>query len=356
MVDLKSLGFDDWFQDKLKESENQDHQLARVVAINKDNFLIRNSKFEIPAELTGKLIFEAESNLDLPAVGDWVLAQYFDEGSHAIIHDILPRKTLLKRKVAGKKIEYQLIASNIDVAIIMQSLDHDFNLNRLERYLTMVHESNVEPVVVLSKCDMVSIEFFNQKIYEIREINSAINPIGLSNKTDVGLDDVRIMLKPGMTYCLLGSSGVGKTTLINKLIGKNVFATGAVRESDSSGRHITVRRQLIVLEEGGLIIDNPGMRELGNIEAKTGLEETFYDIADLAQKCRFKNCTHTTEPGCLVQEAVESGKIEAKHYNNYLKLRKETDHYEMSYAEKRQKDKQLGKFYKSVMNQKKNRI
>ena len=352
-MDLKVLGYDSWFQKRFKESANQDHQLARVVAVNRDNFLIRNGDFEVPAEITGKLIFGVESSLDVPAVGDWILAQYFDEGTRAIIHDILPRKTLLKRKVAGKKIEYQLIAANVDFAIIMQSVDHDYNLNRLERYLTMVHESNIAPLVVLSKCDLISQTKLKQKSLEIKAINFAVDPILLSNTTGLGLAKIRKMLKPGKTYCLLGSSGVGKTTLINNLIGKDIFTTGEVRANDSRGRHITVRRQLTVLNEGGLIIDNPGMRELGNIEAKTGLDETFNDITELAEKCRFTNCTHTNEPECYVLEAVEKGEIDAQHYNNFLKLTKESDYYGMSYFEKRQKDKQLGKFYKSVLNHKK---
>jgi ribosome biogenesis GTPase len=186
---------------------------------------------------------------------------------------------------------------------------------------------------------------------------SSINPeyeiIAFSNKTGEGLEDIQKLLKRGKTYCLLGSSGVGKTTLINKLIGKNRFATEAIRKKDGKGRHVTARRQLVILEQGGLIIDTPGMRELGNIGVDTGLGITFMDIVNLAQNCRFKNCMHMDEPGCAVTEAVKNGELPAKRYQNFLKIRKESKFHEMSYLERRNKDKKFGKMYKSVMKDKK---
>lgn len=350
---FKDLGFSDWFQERAKESRQSGFSLARVVAVHKDNYTVRNEKSEIPAEVTGKLLYGTESNLDLPAVGDWVYVQYFNGNTFAIIQEILPRKTLLKRKAAGKIIEYQPIASNIDTAFIVQSLDHDFNLSRLERYLTMVNETHIKPVMLLSKSDLISAGELEQKISEIisREADSDI--IAFSNKTGKGLDDIRNILEKGRTYCLLGSSGVGKTTLINRLIGEDVYATAAVRGKDSKGRHVTARRQLIVLEWGGMIIDTPGMRELGNIGVRTGLDETFSDILSLAQNCHFKDCTHVNEPGCAVVKAVESGELSAQRYQNYLKLRKESAYLEMSYLEKRNRDKKFGKMVKAVLKNKK---
>lgn len=345
---LEDLGFIDWFQERLGESKPLEYCIARIIAVNKENYIIRNEKEEIPAEIAGKLMYGAESNLDLPAVGDWVYVQYFNENTFAIIDKIFPRKSLLKRKVAGKKIEYQPIAANIDMAFIVQSADLDFNLRRLERYLTMVHEGNIEPVILLSKSDLISNEKLEQEIFEIKRLNPSYEIVAFSNKTGEGLDKIRRILKSGKTYCLLGTSGVGKTTLINKLIGKDIFTTKAVREKDGKGRHVTARRQLIILEQGGMIIDTPGMRELGNIGVDAGLAETFNDIAGLAQNCRFKNCTHTDEPGCSVTEAVRNGVLSSKRYRNYLKIRNESEYYERSYLERRRKEKKFGKMCKEA--------
>jgi ribosome biogenesis GTPase len=347
-MNLKDLGFSDWFKERFAEPLQPDHGLTRIVAVDKEKYRIRNELTEIPAEIAGRIMFTAGSNLDFPAVGDWVRVQYVDKGTFAIIHEILPRRSELKRKMAGKKIDYQLIAANIDIAFITQSLDVDFNLPRLERYLTMVNESNIQPVILLSKSDLLPPEQVEQKILEIREMNTHCEIIAFSNKTGQGLDEVKKTIKAGTTYCLLGSSGVGKTTLLNKLIGEEIFTTGDVRKKDGKGRHITARRQLIVLQQGGMIIDTPGMRELGNIGVDTGLQETFRDIVALSGECRFKDCTHTNEPGCSVLEAVEKGQLSAKRHQNYLKLRKESEYYEMSYLERRKRDKEMGKFYKQA--------
>ena len=345
---LEELGFSEWFQEKLRESEPSEFSLARVVSVSRDNYTIRNEDAELPAEVTGKLMYGTESNLDLPTVGDWVYVQYFNDNTLAIIQEIMPRKSLLKRKAAGKKVEYQPIASNIDTAFIVQSLDHDFNLSRLERYLTMVNDVYIMPVILLSKRDLVSEDELKQKISEIKSRNSDSDVVAFSNETGEGLDDIQSMLKKGQTYCLLGSSGVGKTTLINRLIGEDVFATAAVREKDSKGRHVTARRQLIVLDRGGMIIDTPGLRELGNIGVQTGLEETFAEISSLTQDCHYKDCSHVNEPGCAVLKAVKRGELDERRYQNYLKLRRESAYYRMSYLEKKNRDKKFGRMVKTV--------
>jgi ribosome biogenesis GTPase len=217
----------------------------------------------------------------------------------------------------------------------------------------MVHEANIKPVTLLSKKDLIPEEELEQKISQIRNANPNLDIIAFSNETGEGLGDIQGLLETGKTYCLLGSSGVGKTTLINRLIGQDVFATAAVREKDSKGRHVTARRQLIVLEQGGMIIDTPGMRELGNIGVHSGLDETFPDISSLAQNCRFKDCTHINEPGCAVLEAVKSGELNERRYHNYMKLRRESAYYEMSYLEKRNRDKKFGRMVKAVLKGKK---
>lgn len=350
-MELKDLGFDDWFEEKSGRTSDSGYGLARVIAVNRDNYIVRNEETEIQAEITGKIRFGAESNLALPAVGDWVHIQVFDDGAMAVIHEILPRKSLLKRKTAGKKIDYQPIASNIDTAFIVQSLDSNFNLRRLERYLTMVNDAGIDPVVLLSKSDLISSRILKQKISEIRSIDDKHDIIAFSNTTGKGLDEVRKLIRRGKTYCLLGSTGVGKTTLLNKLIGEERYATGAVREKDDKGRHVTTRRHLTILEQGGMIIDNPGMRELGSIGVDAGLDETFIDIIRLSEECRFKDCRHMDEPGCAVIEAVKKGDLSKKRYENYLRLRKESEYHEMSYLEKRQKDKAFGKMVKQIMKE-----
>lgn len=350
---LEDLGFDDWFRESWSHSLQPECSVVRVTAVNKDNYIIRNEETELPAETTGKLLYGARSSLDLPTVGDWVCVQYFNQNTLAIIHEILPRKSLLKRKVAGKKIEHQLIAANIDIAFIMQSVEFDFNVQRLERYLAMANENHIQPVILLSKRDLISSDDLEKETQAIKNTNPGYTTIAFSNKTGEGLENIQKLIKRGKTYCLLGSSGVGKTTLINKLIGENMFATDAVREKNGKGRHVTARRQLVILNQGGLIIDTPGMRELGNIGIDTGLGKTFLDIINLAQDCRFNNCTHGDEPGCAVTHAVKNGELSAKRYQNYLKIRKESKFHEMSYLEKRNRDKKFGKMVKSVMKDKK---
>jgi ribosome biogenesis GTPase / thiamine phosphate phosphatase len=345
---LEELGFNSWFEEKIKYSKFSKENLARVIIVNKNKYTIRGQKSEVQAEVTGKIIYNAESKLALPTVGDWIFAEYFDKNTFAVIQEILPRKSTLKRKIAGKRIEFQLIASNIDIAFIMQSLDDDFNMRRLERFLVMTNESNIEPIVLLSKNDLISSEDLNNKIAEVRNINHDCRIAAFSNKDGNGLKQIENIIKPGMTYCLLGSSGVGKTTLINNLIGEDKYATGDVRKKGSKGRHITTRRQLIVLKEGGIIIDTPGMRELANIGARSGIDETFNDIYKLSGNCRYSDCTHTVEPGCSVTGALKNGEIDQKHYDNYLKLKKESEYNEMTYLEKRRKAKDFGKFIKEA--------
>ena len=352
---IEQLGFNKWFFDEIDPTKLIDHQIARVITVNKDSYIIDNGKGEVSAEVTGKLLFSADSPLDYPATGDWVFAKYFDNDSFAIISEIVPRKSILKRKTSGKKIEFQLIATNIDTGLIVQSLDNNYNLRRLERYLVMIIQSNIQPVVLLSKSDLLPVSEIDKKVDEIHALYPDIRVLPFSNEDNTNLKHVKELLVPKKTYCLLGSSGVGKTTLINNLLDGMRLKTHSVREKDGKGRHITTRRQLIKLKNGAMIIDTPGMRELGNFAVDTGIYGTFDEITELSNQCRYNDCSHTQEQGCSILAALKDGIISQERYQSFIKLNKESAFYEMSYLDKKRKDKKFGKFVKSVLKEKKYR-
>jgi ribosome biogenesis GTPase len=341
---LESLGYDEWFRKSGSDYIQSGVFPGRIVEVNKGNFKVADGTYEMLAELSGKFMFTTEDRTGFPTVGDWVVMQALDDSSRAIIHNILPRKTLLKRKEAGRKVDFQLIAANIDYGLVMQSAD-SLNLKSLERYLVMLNESKIQPIVVVSKIDLLSAS----ELAEVQEKMTKLNArhVLISNVAAGGIETLAHGLEPRKTYCLLGPSGVGKTSLLNRLLGDGLFKVAEVREKDGKGRHTTVRRQLIRLESGSIFIDTPGMRELGNFEIATGLEQTFEDITLYGVKCRFRDCTHVHEDGCAIIEAVGQGKIDAERYRNYLKLKKESEFYGMSYLEKRKKDKAFGKMVKN---------
>jgi len=350
---IEKLGFDKWFQDRTDSAKLADYHIARVITIHKRSYVVNSGKGDVLAEISGKFTYSAASPLDYPAVGDWVYVQFFDDESFAVIHEIVPRKSLLMRKTSGKKIELQLIAANIETAMVMQSFDYNYNIRRLERYLVMINESDIVPVVLLSKSDLLTPDEINERKDDIHKLMPDLQIVAFSNKDYSGLDGVKELLVSGRTYCLLGSSGVGKTTLLNNLMEEAIFETQAVRGKDGKGRHTTARRQLIVLKGGAMVIDTPGMRELGNINVESGLYDTFSEIAALSGRCRYGDCGHTVEEGCAVLAAVDDGIIPEKRYQNYLKMTTESIYNEMSYLEKKQKDKQFGKMVKSVMKYRK---
>jgi len=342
---IKTLGFDAWFAAQAPTSE-EGCAFARVSAVDRGSFRIRNESGEVPAELSGKLAYQTDHVEDLPCVGDWVTAQYYDHDRAAIIHQILPRKTFLRRKAAGDSANHQMIAANIDTAFIVQSGPFDFNPNRLERYLVMAADGRVEPVVLLTKTDLLTPEELEHKRSIIDSVTKA-RVIGLSSVTGAGFDELRETLAPGRTCCLLGSSGVGKTTLVNRLVGQDAYATRTV-SATGEGTHTTTRRQLILLESGAMLIDTPGMRELGILGAGDCVDMGFGEMAALASACRYADCTHRHEPGCAVRAAIERGDLQEERYANYLKLRKEAEFNEMSSQDKRKKDKAFGRLVKSV--------
>jgi len=319
--------------------------VARVMTVDRGSFLVRSERDETVAELSGKFRFEAESSPDLPCVGDWVCVDQTSP-TLAIIHAVLPRKTFLRRKCPGKTVDFQMIATNLDVAFIVQSCHYDFNIRRLDRYLVAAEEGDIKPIVILSKTDLVTPEESDAMIAAIRDAGISAQLLPLSNTTGNGLEEFRGLLVPGKTFCLLGSSGVGKTTLINRLAGQDLLDTKTV-SGTGEGVHTTARRQLLVLDNGAMLVDTPGMRELGLLGASDAVAGSFSDIHELSLTCRFPNCTHAQEPGCAVLNAIETGDLSEARYRSYLKLKKETEYHDRSYVEKRKKDRDFGRFIKS---------
>lgn len=343
---LEDLGYNDHFDRYIKENQMEGYVIARVTAGYKERYLVRTSSGELEAEIIGNLRFTARSREDFPAVGDWVaLVTYQNE--MAMIHHILPRFSVITRQSPGQRGEVQVIAANVDVAFLVQAIDRDFNINRLERYLTICHSSGVRPVMVLTKSDLAAPERVQELIIMVQTRIKNMPVIAVSNETREGIAALEFIIEKGKTYCLLGSSGVGKSTLINSLSGRSVMPTGSISESTGKGRHVTTHRELFVLESGSILIDNPGMREVGLTDASGGLEKTFEPIERLSVSCRYPDCTHRGEAGCTVTEAVEKGELDLAEFENYLKMARERDFFESSAADRRKRDKLFGRIIKN---------
>jgi len=345
-VRLEDLGYNDKLERFRMENNLESYVTGRVISEHKERYIVRTIERTFEAEITGNMRFTAKSREDFPAVGDWVAMQTY-ESDLAIIHAIFPRYSSIKRQAVDQITEIQLIATNIDYAFLVQAVDRDFNINRLERYLTICNSSKIKPIIVLSKIDLISEQQLNLYVNNVHARIENVPIIAISNETQNGYDTMNSFIEKGKTYCLLGSSGVGKSTLLNNLTGKLIMRTDIISKSTNKGRHITSYRELIVLDNGGILIDNPGMKEVGIANADTGLEQTFNIIYIFSKDCRFLDCTHTKELGCAVLKAVKSGEIDSKVYENFLKLQKEMVYFESSIKEKRKKDKDFGKMVKN---------
>lgn len=342
---LEDFGYNEKVEKRRVESNLKHFDIGRVVAEHKERYTVVTEKGEYDAEITGNLRFSARSREDFPAVGDWVALTIYDP-DFSVIHAIIPRFSILSRQAVGQFGEVQVIAANIDYAFLVQAADRDFNLNRLERYLTICYSSKVKPVILLTKTDLIPIPSLDEIVQTINLRIKDVPVVAISNETQEGYDTLKQIMEKGKTWCMLGSSGVGKSTLLNNLSGRHLMETGSISQSTGKGRHVTSHRELTVLESGGILIDNPGMREVGIVDPSDGLETTFDIIYRLSQNCKYKDCTHTTEAGCAVLEAADNGSLDRGLMENFHKMQREKSYFETSVFEKRKKEKLFGKLIK----------
>ena len=349
VVKIEDLGYDSFFESERAKLGLGGFPVARVIVEYKGAYKVKNENGEYLAKVTGKQMFNALSRKDYPAVGDWVSITDLGEG-RAVIHKVLPRKTMIERKYSDKN-ETQVIGTNIDVAFAVESIGRDYNLNRFERYFAIAIAGGIKPAIILNKIDLISKEELDLKSAQIKNRFKDVDLILTSTVMDRGLEELRLYIEKGKTYCFLGSSGVGKSSLINKLLGENVIKIEDISLHAGRGRHATTSREMYFLENSGIVIDNPGMREVGMTDAGIGIDSLFDEITELAKGCKYADCTHAHESGCEVLAAIRSGKLDENKYNNYASLKKEAEYYEATDLERRQKDRQFGKFIKTTKDQ-----
>ena len=324
MPTLEDYGWTEHFAAAFEPFAAEGFEPGRVFLQHNRIYTLYTAAGETEAETTGRLRYLARGAEDLPAVGDWVVMRRTAREGKAKIHELLPRRSKFSRKAAGRETEEQVVAANVDTVFLVTGLDRDFNPRRVERYLIMAWESGAEPVVVLNKADLV--EDAEARREEIGRVAPGVPVLLLSAKRGEGVEQLLPYAGRGRTVALMGSSGVGKSTIVNRLLGSEVQRTQEVRIGDERGRHTTTHRELFLLEGGGLVLDTPGMRELQLLVSERGLRETFEDIEEIAARCRFGDCRHEGEPACAVREALEGGALDPARYENYRKMRAEMRH------------------------------
>ncbi len=320
-MNLKQLGWNQYYEEAFKHYSNKEYTVGRIALEHKGMYRVFCEDGNLLAEVTGKMRHEAKESSDFPAVGDWVVITSRKEEQKATIHAVLPRRSKFSRKKAGLTTEEQLVATNIDTVFLVNALNTDFNLRRLERYLLMAWESGANPVIILSKSDLC--DNVDQKIREAESVALGVPIHAISAEKKEGLEQLAPYIQEGKTIALLGSSGTGKSTLTNVLYGESILEVKSIREDDDKGRHTTTHRELVLLNGGGIIIDTPGMRELQLWDADEGISHSFTDIEELAAQCKFTDCEHKSEPSCAVQEAISNKTLSKERFASYQKLQRE---------------------------------
>ncbi|MCM3672172.1 ribosome small subunit-dependent GTPase A [Mesobacillus maritimus] len=333
-MNIKQLGWNETLQESFKTYEADGFSVGRIALEHKHMYRVLTTHGEVLAEVSGKFRFESLSRESFPAVGDWVVLSLREDEGKATIHAVLPRYSKFSRKVAGNVTEEQIVASNVNTVFLVNALNNDFNVRRIERYLLMAWESGANPVIVLTKADLC--QNVEEKISEVETVAFGVPIHACSVKENTGIDQLKVYFDDHKTVALLGSSGAGKSTLTNALLGEEKQLVQDVRDGDDRGRHTTTHRELLLLKSGGIIIDTPGMRELQLWESDNALSHSFQDIEELAENCRFRDCSHKSEPGCAIQSAIALGTLDENRYQSYVKLQKELAYLERKTDKKAQ--------------------